>query len=387
MTWALSAASGLLLATGVLPVGDARTVLLRIWPIVLFLAAVTVVAELADAAGLFEAAADLAARAARGRVVLLWLLVVVLATTTTVLLSLDTTAVLLTPVVLALAERLGLAVLPFAMTTIWLANTASLLLPVSNLTNLLAQERLHATAAGWAGRMWAPALASIAVTVAVLWLLHRRDLRGRYHRVPAAPVAHRRLLGLAALTCLSLGVAVAAEVPPWLAACVAGGVLVAGFAVADRSVLRAGLLPWRLVATTVGIFLVVAAADRHGLAALVRDAVGPAAPAGGVPNLLAALRSAGTGVLAGNTVNNLPGYLAAEPAVTDSSPLRLLALVIGTNGGPVITIWGSLATLLWRERCAARAVVVPAGTFALHGVALVALLVPIATLTLVWASS
>jgi arsenical pump membrane protein len=139
VTWALSAASGLFLTTGLLPVSDARTVLLRIWPIVLFLAAVTVVAELADAAGLFELAADLAARAGRGRVLLLWLLVVLLATVTTVLLSLDTTAVLLTPVVLALAERLGLAVLPFAMTTIWLANTASLLLPVSNLTNLLAQ--------------------------------------------------------------------------------------------------------------------------------------------------------------------------------------------------------------------------------------------------------
>ena len=45
---------------------------------------------------------------------------------------------LLTPVMLALADRIDVAPLPVAMTTVWLANTASLLLPVSNLTNLLA---------------------------------------------------------------------------------------------------------------------------------------------------------------------------------------------------------------------------------------------------------
>ena len=45
-------------------------------------------------------------------------------------------------VMLATAVRAGVAPLPLAMTTVWLANTASLLLPVSNLTNLLAMERV-----------------------------------------------------------------------------------------------------------------------------------------------------------------------------------------------------------------------------------------------------
>ena len=60
------------------------------------------------------------------------------AVTSTAVLSLDTTAVLVTPVVLALARQLGLDVALFAYTAVWLANTASLFLPVSNLTNLLA---------------------------------------------------------------------------------------------------------------------------------------------------------------------------------------------------------------------------------------------------------
>src|SRR5690606_3083478 len=49
---------------------------------------------------------------------------VLLGVVTTVLLSLDTTAVLLTSVVLSLAIQLELPALPFAMAVVWLANTA-----------------------------------------------------------------------------------------------------------------------------------------------------------------------------------------------------------------------------------------------------------------------
>src|ERR1700710_1215796 len=141
--WALSAAAGLLsVLTGLIPLSDARAVLGRGAPILVFLVAVTVLAELADAAGVFDVAAVRMARLGRGSVVGLFLLVALLGTATTVLLSLDTTAVLLTPVVLSLAARLRLNPLPFALLAVWIANTASLLLPISNLTNLLAVDRL-----------------------------------------------------------------------------------------------------------------------------------------------------------------------------------------------------------------------------------------------------
>jgi len=147
-----------------------------------------VVAEIADAAGVFDVAGHWAARAGRGRTWLLWLLIVGLSCLSTIVLSLDTTAVLLTPVVITVARQLRLNPLPFAMTTVWLANTASLLLPVSNLTNLLALHRFSALGLGHKGyislALW-PALAAIAATVCVLAVIHARDLRGRYS--PEAP--------------------------------------------------------------------------------------------------------------------------------------------------------------------------------------------------------
>jgi len=48
----------------------------------------------------------------------LWLLVVGLSCLSTIFLSLDTTAVLLTPVVIAVARQLRISPLPFAMTTV-----------------------------------------------------------------------------------------------------------------------------------------------------------------------------------------------------------------------------------------------------------------------------
>ena len=121
---------------------------IRVGPVLVFLIAITVVAEIADGAGVFDIAGHWAARAGHGRTWLLWLLIVGLSCLSTIVLSLDTTAVLLTPVVIAVARQLQLNPLPFAMTTGWLANTASLLLPGSNLTTLLALHRFSALGLG-----------------------------------------------------------------------------------------------------------------------------------------------------------------------------------------------------------------------------------------------
>ncbi|HTY72316.1 MAG TPA: SLC13 family permease [Actinomycetes bacterium] len=375
--WRVAGAAGIVvLLTGLLPLQDARAVLDRVTPILVFLAAVTILAELADAAGVFDVAAHVAAGLARGRVLALWLLVVALATATTIVLSLDTTAVLLTPVVLALAAQLELPALPFAMTTVWLANTASLLLPVSNLTNLLAVDRLGWSATTYGRHTWAAAVASVAVTVVVLYALHRRDLSGRYVAPRREPVEDAVLFWLGAGVCLVLAVLFVAGVPYWAAACAGAAVLLAGFVLRRRASLRWSLVPLPLVVTTLGLFLVVEAAEVHGLSRALRDAVG--SDGGG---LLALLRVSGVGALSSNLVNNLPAYLAIEPAVA-ASHVRLLALLVGTNLGPLLTLWGSLATLLWRERCRTRDVHVSWRRFGLEGMVLVPLVLLAATAAL-----
>ena len=347
----------------------------RVGPILLFLAAVTVVAELADLAGVFDVAAREAAAWGRGRVLTLWLLVVALATVTTVVLSLDTTAVLLTPVVLALAAQLGLSPLPFALTTIWLANTASLLLPVSNLTNLLAVDRLDWTTRTYVGAIWPAALASIGVTVVVLLLLHRRALTGRYV-VPAPPgLDDIPTFVIAAATCLGAGRPVRPR-----GALLGGG---DGRRFRPRAHLRG---PAAAVSSPGRCSRGSSCSPSSACSSWSRRWHSTAAPpsyatlSARAAASSALLQVAGVGAATSNVVNNLPAYLAVEPAVAET-PQRLLALLVGTNAGPLITVWGSLATLLWRERCLARGVHVSWRRFALEGL----LLVPLVTLASVGA--
>ena len=93
-------AAGLLIATGVVPLRNAAHEVQQLLPVVLFLAAVLVLAQLCDDEGLFRAAGAAMARSATGASGLL-VKVFVIGAVTTAVLSLDATVVLLTPVVLA----------------------------------------------------------------------------------------------------------------------------------------------------------------------------------------------------------------------------------------------------------------------------------------------
>jgi len=230
--------------------------------------------------------------------------------------SLATTAVLLTPVVLTLTRRLGLRALPFALLAVWLANTASLLLPVSNLTNLLALQRAHLGSPAFAARMALPELVAVAGTVAYLGWLFRRDLAGAYPVPERTVPADRWTFRVCGLACVALAPGVLAGGAPWAVAVPCAGAAAAVSAVRGRSALSWGLVPWRFVVLTGGLFLTVSALARHGLGDLLARAVG------------------------GSTLATV-GVSAAirEP----------------------------LATLLWREHCRAHGLVVPARTFTAVG--------------------
>jgi len=347
----------------------------RMAPVLLFLVAITVVAELAESATVFDVAARKAARLAGGRTALLFALVAVLATTTTILLGLDATAVLLTPVVLSVTHQLALPPLPFAMLTIWLANTASLLLPVSNLTNLLALRSLALKPHEFLAAMWLPTLVSVAVTVAFVGFWYRRQLCGNF-AVPEQPgVDDGPLFVVTAGTCVAMVPALLVGLDPTVVATAAAVLLVAVFAARRPRVLRLSLVPWRLTALVLALALLVEAFRRHGGAELVADVTGHGEGLG------ALLHVSAVGALASNAVNNLPAYLALEPEVSENPP-RLFALLVGTNAGPLVLIWGSIATLLWRERCRARGLEVSARQFAALGLVGVPLILVTTTLAL-----
>lgn len=372
-------------ATGWLPLSEGKILADRTIPILLFVLAMAIVTDLADLAGVFDRLTSSIARwvsrpipgdtsshkARRGKVLWLWLAVVVMAALSTAFFSLDTTAILITPIVVLLARRSGVNPLLFALTTVWLANTASLFLPVSNLTNLLAQERLGFTPLSFVTLVYAPALVGLIVPVAVLAWMYRTTLKGHFKPEQKHSSSDPVLFWVSAVVLICLLPALVSGIPVEIPAVIAAVVLLLIFAIRRRDQLSWSMVPAQPLLLTVGLFIVIQTLQVHGLPELV-DAL--KAPGDGLPALLSV---SALGALGSNAVNNLPAYLALEPLA--NSPLRLASLLIGSNLGPLVTPWASLATLLWHGKLKAAGVDISWPKFMGMGLALAVVLVVLAT--------
>ena len=171
----------LLVGFGALSPAEAWDQTRSLLPVVAFLAAVLVLSQLCDEEGLFAAAGDLVARVCGGRPRRLLAGVFGVAAVTTAVLSLDATVVLLTPVVFATAARVGARPRPHVYACAHLANSASLLLPVSNLTNLLAFTASGLSFTRFAALMALPWLGAIAVEYLVFRRWFAADLAAGAH--------------------------------------------------------------------------------------------------------------------------------------------------------------------------------------------------------------
>ncbi len=338
----------LLLAVGAVSPSGAWAETVRLAPVVVFLGLILMMAQLCADEGLFAAVGGLVARRGDGSPGRLLGGVFTVASGTTAVLSLDATAVLLTPVVFATTARRGVRPAPHVYACAHLSNTASLLLPVSNLTNLLAFAVCGVTFGQFVGLMALPWLAAIAVEYAAFRGFFRADLAVRVP--PTAPPRQSAPMPVFALvvvgaTLAGFVVASAASVNPAWAALL--GVLV----LAARALGRGRTTVRRLVRAANPLFLafvlalgvIVVGVLDNGLS----DVLGAVVPAGS--SWPALLGIAVVAALLANLLNNLPAVLALLPIVTPLGAGPVLAVLIGVNIGPNLTYVGSLATLLWRQ--------------------------------------
>ena len=263
------------------------------------------------------------------------------------MLSLDATVVLLTPVVLATARTLRLPVRPHSYASAHLANTASLLLPVSNLTNLLAFASAGLSFTRFTALMAAPWLIAIAAEYVIFRLFFASELStdATEEQVPPRPQPPVFALTVLALTLAGFAATSFVGVSPAWAACAGAAVLaVRGFTRRRGTIggiVRAVNLPFLAFVLALGV--VVRAVMVNGL----DSAAGHLIPHG--DGLVALLALAAIAAVLANLVNNLPAVLLLLPLVAGGGAPSVLAVLIGTNVGSNLTYIGSLANLLWRN--------------------------------------
>ncbi|MBB6017448.1 arsenic transporter [Deinococcus radiopugnans] len=398
--WSASLGALLALLTGVVSVTDIPVVWDIVWNATITFVALIIISLILDEGGFFKWAALHVARWGGGRGRLLFPLVILLGAAVSALFANDGTALILTPIVLAMLTALGFrpaATLAFILATGFIADSASLPLVISNLVNIVSADYFDLGFGEYASVMVPVDIAAVLASLGMLYWMFRRDLPGYYDpstleapgsaiRDPAVFKVGWIVLGVLLVGYFAAGplgipvsvVAVLGAVLLWLVAA-------RGKAVSTRAVLKGA--PWQIVLFSLGMYLVVYGLRNAGLTDLLAGVLDRFA-AGGLWSA-----TLGTGVLTAvlaSVMNNLPSVLIGALAIDASSATgavkqgMIYANVVGNDLGPKITPIGSLATLLWLHVLATKGVRISWGQYFKVGIVLTlpVLLVTLAALAL-----
>ena len=249
----------------------------------------------------------------------------------TTVLNLDTSVAFLTPVLVYTARQRGQGEVALLYVCLLLSNAGSLLLPGSNLTNLIVLGHLHLSGADFFRHMAPAWLASVVVTTLVIGVGERHSLRSS---ITLGGKVQRPVLGIGLIAVLAVTVLVLVLHSPALPVAAVGLVSVSLRAPSRTEHSAERVLDVLGVPVLIGLFGIAVA-----LGTLGRVWSGPTA-------LLSHLDIWGTAVVAAGTsvlVNNLP----AASLLAARTPPHPFALLIGLNIGPNLFVTGSLAWVLW----------------------------------------
>ncbi len=388
--WAAAAGAVLMLVTASVSPVSALQAVAGEWNLFLFFLGLMLTAAVADMARFFDWAADLAVVAAGGSGRRLLFNVLVVGALITTFLSNDATAVILTPVVYAIVSRLRLTVMPYLVAVAFMANAASMTLPISNPINILVGDRLRAPLLEYESHLLAASLAAIAITIAVFVAIFWRTAEPGFDSQAARRGIRgsRRFFAMTVVGLVVLAVAyIAGAASLWPLGVIAatGGLALLGVAAVNRGLsrdhLRAHVSP-SLFVYIAGLFILVRGVQDAGITgAVMAQVVSHAADAG----TAVAVGLFGSALLS-NAVNNLPGvlvFVSGAQAGGVAAPLQapfLFGALAGADLGPNLTPVGALSTMLWLAIVRRRGVKVSAWDFIRIG----ALVTPL-TLLAAWA--
>lgn len=312
----------------------------------LFLLGMIALAELAATQGVFVALAAVLARKTNLSARSVFFCTYIAGIIVTTFLSNDATILLLTPAAIALARRANVSPIPAAYGVAFVANAGSFVLPISNPANLLLYPKLPSPGA-WMGSFFLASVAAIAVTGLLLYFFFRQAIA----TVPRIDKpgeqgfefshAMRLTIWLVTLSCAALVAAASFHANVGVTAFACGVVSVVGVSFVQRNafpvVLREG--QWSIVPLVAGLLIVVHFADRFGAVRFAHQAI---VHFGAFAHPLNALATGGAIALLANAINNLPAAVLSHYAASGNA-----AALVGIDLGPNISLYGSLATILW----------------------------------------
>jgi len=326
--------------------------------VLLFFLGLMVISIVADKAGFFEWCASKAVKLAGGTGPALLAVVFGLGTLLTAFFSNDATALILTPIVFTLVTRLKLNPLPYVFACAFIANAASMLLPVSNPVNLLAVEKFHLTLGQYFKFLLIPSILVIGLNIGIFYLIFRKKLFNvscenqtenpikidRFFRVISGG------LGLIALGYILTSIYGLPLAYPALG----GGFLLLGSAFVFRRIKITQVyhgMSWSIFLFILALAIMVKGLENAGVIQYLANQLASLATHGQLQALFSV--TIGT-ALGSNLINNWSMMMVSVSSLnilaaggTGFHQSLVYGAIMGADLGPNIAILGSLSSMLW----------------------------------------
>ncbi len=346
------------LMLGVVDMADIREVISIVWDATLAFIGIILLSMVLDEIGFFEWCAIKMAKLSKGSGALMFIYSLLLGSFVSALFANDGAALILTPILLVKMKILKLdkkTILAFLLAGGFISDSASLPFVFSNLTNIITADFFHIGFLKYLFVMYIPYIVSTFVSIAVLWLVFRKDIPEKIDisllQDEDSVLKNRTLFKISwlFLSLLLVGYAVgdSYKIPISIFA-FGGGILFLAIASYFKSVNAKNIIkdaPWQIVWFSIGLYVVVYGLKNAGLTHYITILLNEFIKEG---DTVAVVATGFLSAVLSAIMNNLPTVMIMDISIAETTNHALAyANIIGSNLGPKMTPFGSLATLLW----------------------------------------
>ncbi|CUU67746.1 arsenic transporter [Campylobacter hyointestinalis] len=342
---------------GVVSFDDTLVVLSIVWDATLTLVGIIIMSMILDEIGFFEWCALHLSKLSKQNGHLMFVYVLLFGSVVSALFANDGAVLILTPILLAKMKILQLKIktmIAFLLAGGFISDSASLPFVFSNLTNIITANYFKIGFSQYFANMALAYVVSTVASIAVLWIVLRKDIPPKINtnllKDPNSVIKDISIFKFSwfFIVILLCGYFVGDiyGLPVSLFA-LGGGVLL--LIVSSRTkVIKASKIiknaPWQIVWFSIGLYIVVYGLKNGGVSEYIANLISRAALQG---EFYAVMTTGFLSAVMSAIMNNLPTNMIMNISLYGTNETLAYANIIGSNLGPKMTPFGSLATLLW----------------------------------------
>lgn len=346
------------LILGVVSFSDVLIVSNIVWDATLSFIGIIILSMVLDEIGFFEWCALKMAKLSDGNGFKMFVYSILLGAFVSALFANDGAALILTPILLAKMRILKLnmkSIIAFLLAGGFISDSASLPFVFSNLTNIVTANYFSIGFAQYLSNMLIPFIVSVFVSIVFLWFLLKKDIPKQIDisLLPEASTAikNKTMFYISwvflALLFVAYFIGDIYNLPISIFA-LGGALIFLIIATLFKSVKPVHIIkdaPWQVVWFSIGLYIVVYGLKNAGLTDYLSLVLKDLSLRGDTIAII------GTGFISAflsAIMNNMPTIMIMDIALLGIQNEALVyANIIGSNLGPKMTPFGSLATLLW----------------------------------------